>query len=146
VREGPVVGMFRKNRYAVVVAVFFFLSGTASAGGNSPRVNYMLHCQGCHLPGGIGHPGLVPNMNGEIGRFLSSDAGRAYLVQVPGSADSDLDDGELAEVINWMLSEFDPGRVDVDFKRFTGAEVTSYRATRMINVSATRRALLAAED
>src|SRR5215207_2278697 len=26
----------------------------------SPRVNYALHCQGCHLPDGSGMPGKVP--------------------------------------------------------------------------------------
>ena len=25
---------------------------------NSPHVNYMLHCQGCHLPDGKATPGL----------------------------------------------------------------------------------------
>ena len=103
----------------------------------------MLHCQGCHLPGGIGHPGLVPNLAGEVGLFLASDGGRRYLVQVPGAAQSDLEDGELAGVLNWMLAEFDPARVGEDFEPYTEAEVAQYRSTKLIAVSATRSALLA---
>lgn len=131
----------------VLIAVLtgLFARG-AAADGNSPHVDYMLHCQGCHLPGGVGYPGLVPNMQGHIGVFLRSEAGRAYLIQVPGAAQSDLDDAELAEVLNWMLSEFDPGNVKSDFKRFTGSEVTAYRATHLDDVGATRRALLAEQN
>lgn len=130
------------SRCALAAAIGLSLSAPAAAGGNSPQVNYMLHCRGCHLPGGIGHPGIVPNMRGQIGLFVRTEAGRAYLVQVPGSAQSDLDDAELAEVLNWMLLEFDPGNVKSDFKRFTAAEVTTYRATPMDDVGATRRTLL----
>jgi hypothetical protein len=104
----------------------------------------MLHCQGCHLAGGIGHPGLVPDLQGQIGKFLGSDAGRAYLVQVPGSSQSALANGELAAVLNWMLREFDPQGVSADFDRFTAAEVARYRSTQLLSVSSTRRELLEA--
>ena len=92
---------------ALVAAAYAGPGATATAAGNPPEINYMLHCQGCHLPGGIGHPGIVPKMQGEIGAFLASAAGRAYLVQVPGAAQSSLDDAELAAVLNWMLPAFD---------------------------------------
>jgi hypothetical protein len=131
---------------AVVAVACLVISWTVAAGGNSPRVNYMLHCQGCHLDGGIGHPGIVPRMQGQIGRFLRTEAGRAYLIQVPGSAQSSLDDAALAGVLNWLLPEFDPANVKPDFRRFTAAEVTLHRATQMDDVSATRRALLAGDD
>lgn len=114
----------------------------AAAPGNPPEINYMLHCQGCHLAGGIGHPGIVPKMQGEVGAFLDSDAGRAYLVQVPGAAQSSLDDAELAAVLNWMLPAFDPARVKPDFVRYTAAEVARYRGKQITNVSAIRREIL----
>jgi len=129
--------------------VFVFgagLAGEAAANENSPHINYMLNCQGCHLAGGVGHPGLVPNMHGEIGRFLASRRGRAYLVQVPGAAQSSLDDADLAAVLNWMLLEFDPEGVDPDFERFTAAEVGEYRSTQLMNVSTVRRKLLGLSD
>ncbi len=126
---------------ALAVAVFAGAGATATAAGNPPEINYMLHCQGCHLPGGIGHPGIVPKMQGEIGAFLDSAAGRAYLVQVPGAAQSSLDDAELAAVLNWMLPAFDK-RVKADFTRYTAQEVARYRETQLTNVSSLRRAIL----
>lgn len=110
--------------------------------GNSPHVNYMLHCQGCHLPEGIGHPGLVPSLNGNVGKFLSAEGGRAYLVQVPGSAQSTLSDAELAEVLNWMLPRFDPKNTPQGFQAFTADEVNRYRTVRIQNVSEIRSDLL----
>ncbi|MDA0822584.1 MAG: hypothetical protein O3C28_09200 [Proteobacteria bacterium] len=109
---------------------------------NNPHVNYMLHCQGCHLPGGVGHPGIVPNLQDHIGLFLRNEQGRAYLVQVPGAAQSSLDDSELADVLNWMLQEFDQRHVDANFVRFTSAEVARYRAVKLTAVSAARSKVL----
>ena len=111
---------------------------------NPPRVNYMLHCQGCHLPGGIGHPGIVPTLSDNVGKFLNVDGGREYLVQVPGSAQSSLDNKQLAAVLNWMLEEFDPAHTPKDFKRYTGAEVEKYRSIRIRNVTQIRTELLGA--
>lgn len=128
--------------FAACTAAALAWFGPAQAEQNSPHINYMLHCQGCHLPGGIGHPGIVPNMQGQLGRFLTSEAGRAYLVQVPGAAQSSLADADLAAVLNWMLQEFDPRRVGGDFARFTGAEIAAYRHTQLLNVSEVRRQLL----
>ena len=129
-----------------LISLLLLPSVLLAADKNPPQINYMLHCQGCHLPGGIGHPGLVPNMQGHIGRFLKSDTGRAYLVQVPGAAQSDLDDGELADVINWLLPEFDPANVAADFKRFTSDEVSRYRSTQLLNVSEVRRQVLSEQS
>ena len=126
---------------ALVSVVLMSFGKNAIAAGNLPEINYMLHCQGCHLPGGVGHPGIVPKMQGEVGAFLGSAAGRAYLVQVPGAAQSSLDDAELAEVLNWMLPAFDQ-RVRADFTRYTAAEVARYRETPLTNVSAMRRSIL----
>tara|TARA_R110002096_G_scaffold22675_31_gene72827 strand:+ start:3542 stop:3979 length:438 start_codon:yes stop_codon:yes gene_type:complete len=130
---------------ALVAAAYAGSGATATAAGNPPEINYMLHCQGCHLPGGIGHPGIVPKMQGEIGAFLASAAGRAYLVQVPGAAQSSLDDAELAAVLNWMLPAFDT-RVNADFTRFTAEEVARYRETQLTNVSSVRRAILSGDS
>lgn len=130
---------------ALVAAGCLILSAAPAAQGNGPHVNFMLHCQGCHLPDGVGHPGIVPRMKGEVSRFLGSEAGRAYLIQVPGVSQSFLDDEQLAEVLNWMLPEFDPEHFPADFKPYTAAEVARYRATPLVDASAARRALLGAD-
>lgn len=126
---------------ALAAAAIAGYCANVAAAGNPPEINYMLHCQGCHLPGGIGHPGIVPKMQGEVGAFLNSAAGRAYLVQVPGAAQSSLDDAELAAVLNWMLPAFDQ-RVKADFTRYTAEEVARYRKTQLTNVSTVRRKIL----
>ena len=66
---------------------------------NRAQLNYMLNCQGCHAKDGRGL-GDVPALKGFVGNFLSSNEGRAYLIRVPGSANSPLTDVELAEVVN----------------------------------------------
>ena len=64
------------------------------------RVNYMLNCQGCHGPDGAGtEDGVVPVMKNFVGHFLQTQAGREFLVRVPGSANAALSHGELAEVL-----------------------------------------------
>lgn len=113
-------------------------------GKNSPHVNFMLHCQGCHLPGGLGHPGIVPKLAGNVGKFLQVTGGREYLVQVPGSAQSSLDDAQLAEVLNWLVAEFDPEHTPQDFQRYSAKEVQEYRSARIRNVTQIRTELLGA--
>src|SRR5579871_4999746 len=68
-----------------------------------PHVNYMLHCMGCHTPDGRGEPGRVPSVRDTLVPLASRPAGRKFLIQVPGSAQSRLTDAELAEVLNWMV-------------------------------------------
>ena len=73
-----------------------------------PRYDYLLHCAGCHLENGAGAPPEVPDMRADMARFLESEAGRAYFVRVPGSAQVPIDDQALAELLNWMIPAFRP--------------------------------------
>lgn len=114
----------------------------SSTNGRSPRVNYMLNCQGCHLPDGSGMPGKVPRLKGDLARFLDVDGGRAFIVQVPGTANSRLSDVDTAALLNWLLVEMGPPRTG-GFAPFTAAEVGRYRAVRIQNAAATRAALVA---
>lgn len=109
--------------------------------GRSPATNYMLDCQGCHLPDGSGLAGSVPSMKGELSRFLSVDGGRAFLVQVPGSANSKLSDADLADLINWVLVAKGGAKAG-GFKLYTAGEVASYRARRLVDVAGTRAELV----
>ena len=115
----------------------------ASAPANSVQVDYMLQCQGCHLPGGEGFPDKdVPRLAGEMGKLLNVEGGRAYLVQVPGAASSDLSDERLANVLNWMVQEFSPGQAPADFKPYDGAEIARLRAQPLLGTRAVRAALM----
>lgn len=126
--------------FAVPGLLLALLSGTASAYG--PEANYMIHCMGCHLPGGVGSPPEVPDSRGEIGKMLAVPGGREYLVQVPGAAHSPLSDQELAEVINYMLLTFSRDTVPADFVPYTGEEVARYRKILQVDVKAVREVLL----
>ena len=90
----------------LVAAMFLVLAcGGAGAGADDERahVNYMLHCQGCHLPQTEGFPGKVPPIRDFVGYFLHSQEGREFLVRVPGVAQSALSDEEVAELMNWLV-------------------------------------------
>jgi len=125
---------------AALAAALAGLPAAASAG--SPRVLYMLHCQGCHLADGTGKPGEVPSLAGALGRYLSVPGGRAYLVQVPGSAHSPLSDAELAAVLNWMVATFGPPEAAARLVPYHAEEVARYRASPLVDVSAARAGLL----
>ncbi|MEL7028076.1 MAG: cytochrome C [Pseudomonadota bacterium] len=92
------------------------------------QMNYMLNCQGCHLADGRGMAGKVPNMAGEVGRFLKTPGGRAYLSRVPGVTNAALSDADLADVMNWTLASFDPAGVPDGFKPYTAEDMAAGRA------------------
>ena len=106
------------------------------------RQNYILNCQGCHLPDGAGAPGTVPDLRGEPARLLRVAGGREYLVQVPGAATSGLDDAELAGVTNWILREFNAGHLPPDFSPYTKEEVARLRGNMPGDVQKVRAELL----
>ena len=116
-----------------------------AAPGNPPRVDFMLECQGCHRPGGIGMPEIrLPILKGHVSKFLHSAEGRAFLLRVPGVAQSSLSDDRLAAVMNWMVNEFDPEHLPVDFKDYDGEEVAKWRAQILRNVNQIRGRILEA--
>jgi hypothetical protein len=122
----------------------FGVAAGAAFGEDLPRArqNYMLFCQGCHLPDGAGAPGAVPRLNGFVGNFLHVPGGREFVVQVPGVAGSPLDDAELSDVLNWMLVEFSAAQLPARYAPYSAGEVGALRAEPMMNVKSTREALV----
>ncbi len=114
------------------------------AAAESPHNNYMIHCQGCHLPDGSGHPPDVPSFAGQLGDFLRVEGGRAYLVQVPGTSHAPLDDASIAELLNWMLERFGDRTTKAGFTPYSAQEVTGYRREKLADPAARRKSLLAA--
>ena len=115
----------------------------ASANQRPPETNYMLHCQGCHRPDGSGVPGAVPALPGQVGKFLRTPPGRAFLVRVPGAANAPVSDGELAELLGWIVRRFDAANVPPDFVEFTAEEVGALRKRPLARVGSEREAILA---
>ena len=120
--------------FLLLAALPFIAAATAPGGGSStmgvprtPRINYALHCQGCHLPDGSGTEGKVPALRGHLARFLSVRGGREYIVQVPGVSTSKLNDADTAALMNWLVREMGPRPPD-DFRPYTQSEVAALRA------------------
>lgn len=130
----------------LLIAVAF--GGGVSASGSvmaTERVvsDYMLSCQGCHLPDGSGFPQRgVPAFPGVLGRFLHVEGGREFLIRVPGVAQSGLSDERLATLMNWLLTTFSPNELPKDFRAFTADEISRWRHQPLVNVTATRNELL----
>lgn len=105
------------------------------------RFNYQMFCQGCHTPDGSGARS-VPRMKDQVGHFLATPRGREYLVRVPGSATSALDDEQLAEVLNWIILEFAGDSVGDNYARYTPMEVAQLRRQPLNEVEQYRIQLL----
>jgi hypothetical protein len=104
--------------------------------------DYVMHCRGCHGPDGQGAPGGAPDLRGNVGRFLELNGGREYLIRVPGTSQSELDDARTAALLNWLLHEFDPAATAADFAPFTAAEVSAHRRPVLLDPAAERARLL----
>lgn len=130
------------KRSIVAVAVAL-LAHHAVAAGSSPKVNYMLHCSGCHGPAGAGNPEAgIPDMRGAIGHFLKARHGRDFLIQVPGTSQTSMNDADVAVMMNWMLQQFSPSEVPAGTPPYTEQEVRQLRANRLADVPGRRAAIV----
>jgi len=106
------------------------------------QANYMLNCMGCHIADGSGAAGKVPTLRDSLVPLASSAAGRRYLVEVPGAAQSVLSNLELAQLLSWMVRNLSAQAVPPEFVDFTESEVAGYRRTRLIDVRTERARVL----
>lgn len=127
----------------VAVLCLYFIAGAQAGEMNWQRAqfNYQMFCQGCHTPDGSGARS-VPRMKDHVGYFLTTAQGREYLVRVPGSATSALDDEQLAEVLNWIILEFAGNSSSEDYDRYTSVEVAQLRRRPLNEVAQYRAQLL----
>ena len=122
------------------------LSLSAAAADDDVRSNYLFACRGCHLVDGSGVPPDVPSLRNTLGPLAASAAGRSYLVRVPGVLQSRLGDEKLAEVLNWVLTEFNADTLPKNFRPLTTQEVTAARKQILADPIGYRRTLQAAES
>ncbi|RSE93552.1 cytochrome C [Achromobacter aegrifaciens] len=106
------------------------------------RADYVLQCAGCHRVDGrgSGRPG-IPDFRNSVGAFVHLPQGREYLVRVPGAAQSQLSNAELAAVLNWVVREFSPAQLPADFRPYTEQEVAQVRPRRYEDVVPVRHGL-----
>lgn len=143
----------RRVRLATFVLLAGLLGGGAAhaAGevyrpapnGQTPRMNYLHYCAGCHLEDGSGKPSHgIPNMRGVLGQFLRVDGGREFIVKVPGVSHTPLADSDIAALMNWLLDGIAQPSKPPDAPPYTAAEITRLRSERMVDIPATRRQIV----
>jgi len=113
---------------------------TAAATERSPRANYILRCAGCHGIEGAGTvKGGVPSFHGSVSDLANDDAGRTYVLNVPGVLGSSLADSEIAAVMTYVVERWggEPA------PPFSPEEVALRRAEPVADIVALRRALAA---
>ena len=142
----PVQRIVASGDTLLAVWLLLILSSiTTTTGANETlaRQNYILNCQGCHLPDGSGSPGNVPRLNNFMGYFLHIDGGREFIVQVPGVAGSPISDQELADVMNWVLRNFSSNELPDPFIPYNAEEVGQLRKEPQLNIHQRREKLIA---
>ena len=127
----------------MLVVLVSSLGSLTAAQAYEPAMNYTLQCMGCHTPDGEGVPGHVPSIRATLLPFARMEAGRQFLVQVPGASQSRLSNAELATLLNWMIENLSAERGE--YQRFTEEEVAGYRTHALVEVRATRERLLAVQ-
>ena len=118
--------------------------GAAGAGAlwQAARADYILQCAGCHRVDGRGStPHGIPDFRNSVGAFTHLPAGREYLIRVPGAAYSQLNNAELANVLNWLLHTFSPAQLPAGFRPYTESEVAAARLRRYDDVVPVRHGL-----
>lgn len=95
--------------------------------------NWTMHCLGCHQEDATGSWNGAPNMVGEVAKFLSLKEGREFLGRVPGVAFVELSDHEVAELLNWLVQEFDEVHMPENFRPYTAVELKDLRSSPLIS-------------
>ncbi|MBK7815849.1 MAG: cytochrome C [Rhodocyclaceae bacterium] len=127
------------RKIAIVIGMLAFASLVQGADAGSPQTNYMLHCSGCHGVDGSGSPGAgIPTMVNTLGHFLRVSGGRDFLVQVPGTSQSALPNGAVAELLNWILGKFSPTEIPPGSSPYSEQEVARLRNQPLDDVPAFR--------
>ena len=127
---------------SLALALTFALMPIAAADDHRASINYMIHCQGCHLPEAVGFAGQVPRMKDFVGYFLHSDEGREFVIRVPGVATSSLSDDALTEMMNWLLLTYSAEQLPKPFIPFSTEEVAALRPDLEANPEKTRMRIL----
>ena len=128
-------------RWALLVAPLVLLPLAGMAEGRGARIEFVIHCQGCHLENGAGQPPHVPMFKDRVGYLLQIPDGREYLVQVPGVSNAPLSDADLAGVLNYMVQTYAGDSMPADFEPFTQAEIARHRGTAPPAIDALRHRL-----
>ncbi len=112
------------------------------------ETHYMQSCGGCHGILGSSARGNVPELRGNVGRLMCTQAGREYIVRLPNVAFAGVDDSVLAEVLNYVIFSFGDASLPQDVKPYTAEEVGKLRRepNKNTNLWNLRQAIMAQTD
>ncbi|BBP98529.1 hypothetical protein BSFA1_36580 [Burkholderia sp. SFA1] len=133
---------------AVIAAAMLAALGPAAASqaqaqdAARARQDWVLNCMGCHTADGSGIPGKVPPLRESLGHFVSLPEGRTFVMRVPGAANSALNDAELANVLNWLLTTMNAQSRPASFRPYTAEEIAAHRRPALTDVARTRTKLV----
>ena len=118
------------------------LAAAAPALSYDARVNFQLHCMGCHHADGAGEEGRVPSVRRTLVPFSATPEGRDFVMRVPGVAQAALSDADIAALLNWMARNLSDVPLTAGFADYTAAEVGSARHRPLAAVRDARARLL----
>jgi hypothetical protein len=113
--------------------ILWLLLLVSAAAYSDPKTDYLLYCRGCHLADGSGVPPEVPTLINDVGKLLALPGGREYIARVPGVVQTDMNDAQLAAVLNWVVTEFNSQTTPTSFAPYTAEFITSVRDNVLIN-------------
>ena len=148
----------------VVLLILLLGFGTTLKASAAGERIFAANCAVCHQGDGRGVAGLYPPVAESIGSYVALSQGRAYLVRVvsfglmgPISAHGQsydgfmqpwtrLSDEEIAQVLNYVLTNFNRDLLPKDFAPISGAEAKELRAGHLTfeQVHADRETLMKA--
>jgi hypothetical protein len=93
--------------------------------------DYLEHCGGCHGLQGDSSPAPIPVLRDRVGYFMCSGAGRRYLLHLPNVDRADVDDGRLADMMNFVVFDLGGHSTPSGVQAFGEAEVKAERGKTM---------------
>ena len=85
----------------------------------------------------------VPDFRELVGLFASTEAGRTYVLHVPGVVNASLEDADTARVLNYVMRRWGGRSLANDYRPFTQEEVAKRRRLGVRDVVALRREVVA---
>ncbi|WP_225766148.1 cytochrome c [Inquilinus sp. Marseille-Q2685] len=128
----------------MLLAVLLPATSARAQDARPAHIDYMLKCSGCHGADGSGSPDRgIPDFRGYVDGFGRTEAGRTYVMHVPGVVNSSLSDARIAAVMNYVVASFGAPATRSSVRPFTAEEVGRLRAVPVPDVVAYRREVAA---
>jgi mono/diheme cytochrome c family protein len=105
------------------------LGAPATAAGSEAwaRSAFLERCGGCHGLDGKAAAAVVPDLRDQVGYFLCTPEGRAYVGRLPNVAFSAVSDQQLAEIVNYAVFKVGGSSAPPGAKPYSAAEVGRLR-------------------